>query len=61
MIWFFLKVHILSPFSKCALDALEDVCKWLETEGEVAVCMFTCFNVISAVFIAVICIYINLI
>ncbi|XP_040355829.1 6-phosphofructo-2-kinase/fructose-2,6-bisphosphatase isoform X5 [Ixodes scapularis] len=23
--------------SKCALDALEDMCKWLETEGEVAV------------------------
>lgn len=23
--------------NKCALDALEDVCKWLETEGEVAV------------------------
>lgn len=28
-------LHLL--FSKCALDALDDVCKWLETEGEVAV------------------------
>ncbi len=27
--------------AQCALDALEDVCKWLEAGGEVGVSLYT--------------------